>query len=353
MKKWMSRHPRNGGRLAVLDRRGCGGLFPVRPPAGHRRRGGQGDRDLVPLCGRHRAGLPAGYAHPLFCKKTLQGQTGGPAIVLSYLCAVLIIVLLVSLVVAPAGGQRADVCQQPALLRGQPAKPAGQPAGGIRTEPDRRQRNCWPIPARCSTRCWIPWPPPCPRWPATRPMPWAAWCRCSRRWQAASICWPARTACCTTCGAMLHALFPPRLTKSVLGVFAMANNTFSSYIGRPAGGCAAGGHRDLCADDHFRPGFCPADRGAGGRDQRHPHFRPLYRRGAQRHHPAVCRPTSRRCGSSILILVIQQGRRQLYRAAHRGQRHRAFGAVGAYGHHTGRRSVRPAGHGHRACRCSA
>ena len=31
--------------------------------------------------------------------------------------------------------------------------------------------------------------------------------------------------------AMLHALFPPRLTKSVLGVFAMANNTFSSYIG--------------------------------------------------------------------------------------------------------------------------
>ena len=336
--------PRNGGRLAVFDRRGRGGLFPVRPPAGHRRRGGQGDRDLVPLCGRHRAGLPAGYAHPLFCKKTLQGQTGAGH------CAVLSVRSSHHCAAgqpggAPAGGQRADVCQQPAVLCGQPAKPAGQPAGAIRPEPDRRQRTAGRFQRDVQQGAGYPG------------------LRHAHGGQLRGQCHGQRGVgvhggggqhlyagqqgqpAAQPAGDAARAV-PAAADQKRPGRVCHGKQHLQQLHRRPAGGCAAGGHRDLCADDHFRPGFCPADRGAGGRDQRHPHFRPLYRRGAQRHHPAVCRPHP---GGVVRHFDPGHpaGRRQLYRAAHRGQRHRAFGSVGAYSHHTGRRSVRPAGHGHR------
>ena len=145
----------------------------------------------------------------------------------------------------------------------------------------------------------------------------------------------------------LRTALPPRTAGNVLGVFAMANKTFSGYIGGQLVDAVLVGGENVCANAFVRHAVCAADQRGGGRYQHCAHAGALSGGGAGGSAAAVQRPAGACAGIFGHCSGGAAGGRKLYCAAHSGQRHGHFRPVGAGGYCGGRRTVRHSGHGHR------
>ena len=229
MKKWMSRHPETVADWLFLIAAGVAVyfLFDHLPDIG----GAVGKviGILSPFAGAIVLAYLLDMPTRFFAKKLFKGKRG-PAIVLSYLCAVLIIVLLVSLVVPQlaasvqmfANNLPSYVANLQSLLASLQEEYGLNLTAANELLADSSEMFNKVLDTLASA------------------MPTVASYAANAMGSVVSVftavagsiyMLASKDSLLHNLRAMLHALFPPRLTKSVLGVFAMANNTFSSYIG--------------------------------------------------------------------------------------------------------------------------
>ena len=105
----------------------------------------------------------------------------------------------------------------------------------------------------------------------------------------------------------LRTALPPRTAGNVLGVFAMANKTFSGYIGGQLVDAVLVGGENVCVNAFIRHPVCAADQRGGGRYQTLcPCWGLIW--GRCRGQRCCCSAASRcmRWNFSVIVLVVQQ-----------------------------------------------
>ena len=137
------------------------------------------------------------------------------------------------------------------------------------------------------------------------------------------------------------------MRSGVLGVFAMANKTFSGYIGGQLVDAVLVGGETFVLMLLFGIPYAPLISVVVAVTNHCAHAGALVWGGAGGSAAAVQRPAGACAGIFGHCSGGAAGGRKLYCAAHSGQRHGHFRLVGAGGYCGGRRTVRHSGHGHR------
>lgn len=145
----------------------------------------------------------------------------------------------------------------------------------------------------------------------------------------------------------LRTALPPRTAGNVLGVFAMANKTFSGYIGGQLVDAVLVGGETFVLMLLFGIPYAPLISVVVAVTNIVPMLGPYLGAVPGGSAAAVQRPAGACAGIFGHCSGGAAGGRKLYCAAHSGQRHGHFRPVGAGGYCGGRRTVRHSGHGHR------